>query len=222
MAQPSGPRDEEEALRRAEFILFLRQRGIRDRRVMRAIESIPRTAFVSPDLSRHAYSDQALPIACGQTISQPYLVAYMTETLDLGERHKVLEVGTGSGYQAAVLSRLSRRVYTLDRYRTLVQAAETRFAALGITNITSMIADGHLGWPAQAPFDRILVAAAAPQIPGPLVDQLREGGIMLIPVGPQGGTQRLVRVDRTDAGITERDLMAVRFVPLVPGRAASM
>jgi protein-L-isoaspartate(D-aspartate) O-methyltransferase len=222
MPQPQGPKDEEEALRRAEFILFLRQRGIRDRRVMRAIESVQRTLFVPPDLARHAYSDQALPIACGQTISQPYLVAYMTEALDVGERHKVLEVGTGSGYQAAVLSRLARRVYTMDRYRTLVQAAEARFGALAITNITSMIADGYLGWPAQAPFDRILVAAAAAEIPSVLVDQLREGGIMLIPVGPQGGVQKLVRVDKSESGTTERELMPVRFVPLVAGRAASM
>lgn len=222
MGQPQGPRDEEEALQRAEFVLFLRQKGIRDRRVMRAVEGVPRAMFVPDELAEHAYADQALPIACGQTISQPFLVAYMTELLDVGERHKVLEIGTGSGYQTAILARLARRVYTIDRYRTLVQAAEARMARLGITTVTAMVADGSLGWPAQAPFDRVLVTAAAAEVPSALVDQLREGGIMIVPVGPVGGTQRLVRIARTDAGIEERELIPVRFVPLVSGRAATM
>jgi protein-L-isoaspartate(D-aspartate) O-methyltransferase len=216
-----GPRDEEEARQRAEFQLFLRQRGIRSNNVLRALETVPRTLFVSEELIPHAYADRALPIACGQTISQPFLVAYMTEQLEVNETHKVLEVGMGSGYQTAILSRIARRVYTIDRYRTLVSAAEARLQSLRITNVTAMPGDGAQGWPAQAPFDRIMVTAAADQIPKPLVDQLTNGGIMIIPVGT--GDQRLLKVVKgQDGKVTEKMLMAVRFVPLVAGRAASL
>ncbi len=216
-----GPRDHEDASQRAEFQLFLRQRGIRSRDVLRALETVPRTLFVPDELTPHAYADRALPIACGQTISQPFLVAYMTEQLELNNSHKVLEVGMGSGYQSAVLARIARRVYTIDRYRTLVAAAEARLQTLRITNVTAMPGDGAQGWPAQAPFDRIMVTAAADQVPKPLCDQLAEGGIMIIPVGT--GEQRLLKIVKGEGGkITEKSLMAVRFVPLIAGRAASL
>jgi protein-L-isoaspartate(D-aspartate) O-methyltransferase len=216
-----GPRDQEEARQRAEFQLFLRQRGIRSNNVLRALETVPRTLFVPDELTPHAYADRALPIACGQTISQPFLVAYMTEQLDVNETHKVLEIGMGSGYQTAVLARVARRIYTIDRYRTLVAAAEARLQSLRITNVTAMPGDGAQGWPAQAPFDRIMVTAAADQIPKPLIDQLAKGGIMIIPVGT--GEQRLLKITKDEDGkVTEKSLMAVRFVPLVPGRAASL
>ena len=218
-----GPRHHIEAEQRAEFQLFLRQRGIRSNNVLRALETVPRTLFVPEELQPHAYSDRALPIACGQTISQPFLVAYMTEHLELNNSHKVLEVGMGSGYQTAVLARIARRVYTMDRYRTLVAAAEARLQALRITNVTSMPGDGTQGWPAQAPFDRIIVTAAADQIPKALYEQLGEGGIMLIPVGTPQGEQRLFKIEKGPAGaIVEKPLIAVRFVPLVAGRAASL
>ena len=218
-----GPRHHIEAEQRAEFQLFLRQRGIRSNNVLRALETVPRSLFVPEELQPHAYSDRALPIACGQTISQPFLVAYMTEQLELNDSHKVLEVGMGSGYQTAVLARIARRVYTIDRYRTLVASAEARLQALRITNVTAMPGDGSQGWPAQAPFDRIIVTAAADQVPKPLCDQLAEGGIMLIPVGAAQGEQRLLKLVKGPNGaIAEKSLMAVRFVPLIAGRAASL
>jgi protein-L-isoaspartate(D-aspartate) O-methyltransferase len=218
-----GPRDQEDAERRAEFQLFLRQRGIRDHNVLRAMETVPRSLFVPDELTPHAYADRALPIACGQTISQPFLVAYMTEQLDVQPNHKVLEIGMGSGYQTAVLARLARRVYTIERYRTLVGSAELRLQALKITNVTSMPGDGSAGWPAQAPFDRIMVTAAADEIPKALIKQLAPGGVMVIPVGATGGDQRLFRIEKdADGKVTEKPLMAVRFVPLVSGRASSL
>lgn len=218
-----GPRDRIEAEQRAEFQLFLRQRGIRSKAVLRALETVPRSLFVPEHLLEHAYADRPLPISCGQTISQPFLVAYMTEQLELDGTHKVLEIGTGTGYQTAVLARIARRVYTIDRYRTLVAAAEARFQALRIANITAMPGDGTQGWPAQAPFDRIIVTAAADHVPRALTDQLAPGGIMLIPVGPQMGEQRLMRIEKAaDGTLSEKSLMPVRFVPLVAGRAASL
>jgi protein-L-isoaspartate(D-aspartate) O-methyltransferase len=218
----AGPNNPEDAARRAEFLLFLRQRGIHDRNVLRVMETVPRELFVAPELIDHAYADRALPIACGQTISQPYLVAYMTEHLALSDRHKVLEIGTGSGYQTAILSRLARRVYTIDRFRTLTTAAEDRLAALRISNVTAITADGAFGWPAQAPFDRVIVTAAAPDVPEALVDQLGDDGIMIIPVGPQGGEQELLKIEKFGERTVTRNLMTVRFVPLVAGRAASL
>ena len=200
------------------LIMQLRRRGIRDTNVLRAIERVPRELFVDPAFADHAYQDIALPIDCGQTISQPFVVAFMTEKLELDETHKVLEIGTGSGYQAAVLSHLCRRVYTIERYRELQKGADRRFAQLGITNITTIIGDGWLGWPPQAPFDRIVVTAAAPEAPPALVEQLNEGGRMIIPLGPTRDEQSLVQIDKTAAGITEKSLLPVRFVPLVVGR----
>lgn len=201
------------------LIMQLRRRGIRDARVLRAIERVPRELFVDPAFADHAYQDIALPIDCGQTISQPYVVAFMTEKLDLDDSHTVLEIGTGSGYQAAVLSHLCRRVYTVERWRELQKAADRRFARLGITNVTSIIGDGWLGWPPQAPFDRIIVTAAAPEAPPALIDQLKLGGRMIIPLGETRDAQLLVQIDKSEAGISETELLPVRFVPLVHGRA---
>ncbi|MGZ5849695.1 MAG: protein-L-isoaspartate(D-aspartate) O-methyltransferase [Methyloceanibacter sp.] len=197
------------------LIMQLRRRGIRDTKVLRAIERVPRELFVDPAFAGHAYQDIALPIECGQTISQPYVVAFMTEQLNLDERHKVLEVGTGSGYQAAVLSHLCRRLYTIEIYRELQKAAERRFAALGITNITAIIGNGCLGWPPQAPFDCIIVTAATRTAPPKLIEQLKPGGRMIIPLGDDRDSQSLVAIDKTTEGITQTPLLPVRFVPLV-------
>ena len=204
-----------------ELVMSLRRQGIRDKRVLNALERIPREIFINANFRKQAYEDHALPIECGQTISQPFVVAYMTEQLQVGERMKVLEVGTGSGYQAAVLSKLCRRVYTIERYRTLLRDAVKRFDDLRLHNVTTKVGDGADGWTEQAPFDRIIVTAAAPSVPQKLVDQLKPGGIMIVPVGLAGGRedQHLVRIERTDEGIKREELMPVRFVPLVEGVA---
>jgi len=201
-----------------ELIMQLRRRGIRDAKVLRAIERVPRELFVDDAFTDHAYQDIALPIECGQTISQPYVVAFMTEKLELDDRHKVLEIGTGSGYQAAVLSYLCRRVYSVERWRELQKLADRRLADLGITNVTTIIGDGWLGWPPQAPFDRIIVTAAALDAPAALLDQLKEGGRMIIPLGETRDEQSLVQIDKTEEGLVETPLLPVRFVPLVHGR----
>lgn len=201
-----------------ELIMQLRRRGIRDAKVLRAIEGVPRELFVDEAFTDHAYQDIALPIECGQTISQPYVVAFMTEKLELDDRHKVLEIGTGSGYQAAVLSHLCRRVYSVERWRELQKLADHRLAELGITNVTTIIGDGWLGWPPQAPFDRIIVTAAALDAPAALLDQLKEGGRMIIPLGETRDEQQLVQIDKTEEGLVETPLLPVRFVPLVHGR----
>jgi protein-L-isoaspartate(D-aspartate) O-methyltransferase len=200
------------------LIMQLRRRGIRDTGVLRAIERVPREMFVDPAFAGHAYQDIALPIECGQTISQPYIVAFMTEKLELDRNHKVLEIGTGSGYQAAVLSHLCRRVYTVERWRELQKSADRRFAALGITNVTTIIGDGWLGWPPQAPFDRIIVTAAAAEAPRALVEQLKVGGRMIIPLGEDRDRQSLVLIEKSADGLTESSVLPVRFVPLMRGR----
>lgn len=200
------------------LIMQLRRRGIRDTGVLRAIERVPRELFVDPAFAGHAYQDIALPIECGQTISQPYVVAFMTETLELNRTHKVLEIGTGSGYQAAVLSHLCRRVYTVERWRELQKSADRRFAALGITNVTAIIGDGWLGWPPQAPFDRIIVTAAAAEAPAALVEQLKVGGRMIIPLGEDRDRQSLVLIEKSADGLSESSVLPVRFVPLMRGR----
>ena len=204
---------------RMEFLLTLRRRGIADKAVLRAMDEVPRAVFVAEGFGAAAYDDRALPIACGQTISQPYLVAYMTEQLGVARDHRVLEVGTGSGYQAAVLSRLAGEVVSIERYRTLAEAARARLAKLGYDNVEIVVGDGLAGWPERAPYDRIMVTAAAERMPETLVDQLAEGGVMLLPLGPQGGTQHIVKLTRTSTGIAREDLIPVRFVPLLPGRA---
>jgi protein-L-isoaspartate(D-aspartate) O-methyltransferase len=203
--------------RKVRLIMELRRAGIGDARVLGAIEKTPREAFVPEQFQDQAYENVALPIGNGQTISQPYVVALMTETLELSGREKVLEIGTGSGYQAAILSRLCRRVFTIERHRALMREAELRFAALGIPNIVSLFADGSKGWPEQAPFDRIIVTAASPAISPILVDQLAPGGIMVLPVGAEYHDQRLMRVRYGEAGCDSDELALVRFVPLVPG-----
>ena len=204
-----------------ELIMSLRRQGIRDKRVLNAIERIPREGFINASFRKQAYEDHALPIECGQTISQPFIVAYMTEQLHVTDRMKVLEVGTGSGYQAAVLSRLCRRVYTIERYRTLLRDAVKRFEELHLHNITAKVGDGAEGWTEQAPFDRIIVTAAAASVPLKLMEQLKVGGLMIVPVGAPGGRgeQNLVRIERTEEGVQREELMPVRFVPLVEGVA---
>ena len=207
--------------RKIRLVMDLRNAGVTDTRVLSAIERIPREYFVEEAFLDQAYANQALPINCGQTISQPTVVGLMTQALEPGDRHKVLEVGTGSGYQAAILSKLVRRVYTVERYRDLLAAAEHRFKELKIHNITTMVSDGYKGWGAQAPFDRILVTAAARVVPPELVAQLSDdGGIMVLPVGDVAGLQQeVIRVRKDGKQFTSERLFPVRFVPLVQGVA---
>ena len=212
----------DESVERMEFLLALRRRGIVDQAVLRAMDEVPREHFVDPHLADAAYADHALPIACGQTISQPYVVATMTEQLALRPEHRVLEVGTGSGYQAAVLSRLAREVVSIERYRTLADAARGRLKTLGYGNVEVLVGDGLAGAPARAPFDRIIVTAAAESIPDALTGQLAVGGVMVLPLGPHSGAQTLVKLTKTAAGLDREDLIAVRFVPLLPGRAREL
>jgi protein-L-isoaspartate(D-aspartate) O-methyltransferase len=207
---------------RMEFLLTLRRRGITDNAVLRAMDEVPREMFIDDDTRPQAYQDHALPIACGQTISQPYVVAYMTELLELQSHHRVLEIGTGSGYQAAVLSRIAAHVVSIERYRTLAEKARKTFDRIGYTNIDVILGDGFDGAPNLAPFDRIIVTAAAEAIPDPLVDQLADDGIMVLPLGPRNGPQHIVRLRSTPDGIAREDLIAVRFVPLVPGQAQEL
>ncbi|RVV99268.1 protein-L-isoaspartate(D-aspartate) O-methyltransferase [Mesobaculum littorinae] len=206
-----------EAERTMQFVFALRSRGVTDARVLQAMEKIDRGAFVRGLFAERAYEDMPLPIACGQTISQPSVVGLMTQALDVRPRDKVLEIGTGSGYQAAILSQLARRVYTVDRHRRLVRAAEQVFRDLGLANVIAMTADGSRGLPDQAPFDRILVTAAAEDPPGPLLAELRVGGIMVLPVGQSDTVQRLIKVVRHEDGFDYEELRPVRFVPLVEG-----
>ncbi|MBW6418097.1 protein-L-isoaspartate(D-aspartate) O-methyltransferase [Celeribacter sp. PS-C1] len=200
-----------------QYLFTLRSKGVMDVRTLQAMEKIDRGDFVKGLFAERAYEDMPLPIACGQTISQPSVVGLMTQALNVQPRDKVLEVGTGSGYQAAVLSQLARRVYTVDRYPRLVREAQSVFDRLGIVNITSMSADGSFGLPDQAPFDRILVTAAAEDPPGPLLAQLKTGGIMVLPVGQSDAVQSLIKVTRLENGFDYEELRAVRFVPLVEG-----
>ena len=214
------PGDESE--QRMEFMLTLRQRGISDKAVLRAMDAVPREHFVDARFVESAYADRAMPIACGQTISQPYVVAYMTEQLQVRPNHRVLEVGTGSGYQAAVLSRLAREVVTLERYRTLANSARARLKTLGYDNVEVLLGDGLGGEPLRAPFDRIIVTAAAETIPPALIGQLADGGIMVLPLGPHDGAQELVKLTKSGQGIERESLIPVRFVPLLPGQAQEL
>jgi protein-L-isoaspartate(D-aspartate) O-methyltransferase len=201
---------------RIRLIMELRSAGITDTAVLAAIERVPRELFVPESFADQAYENTALPIGMGQTISQPSVVAFMTQALGLTDRMKVLEVGTGSGYQAAILSKLARRVYTIERHKGLLREAEKRFAELKLRNVVTKLGDGSKGWPEQAPFERILVTAAATEIPQALIDQLAIGGVLVGPFGKQGGDQNLIRLTRTESGTTQETLWAVRFVPLVP------
>ena len=203
---------------RSEFIRDLKLRGIHDEKVLDAFEAVPREEFVEIAHEPLAFSDQALPIACGQTISQPYMVAAMTEALEISPENKVLEIGTGSGYQAAILSKLAREVITVERHRDLADSARARLKRLGFNNVTVIHADGMEGAGAHAPFDRIIVTAAASEIPPRLPVNWREGGVLVAPVGAEGAIQTLVRVRKAaDGSLQAEDLMQVRFVPLLPG-----
>jgi len=209
-----------EAERKMRLVFALRSSGVMDTRVLTAMENTDRAEFVSEGLfADRAYEDMPLPIARGQTISQPSVVGLMTQTLDVRPRDKVLEVGTGSGYQAAILSQLARRIYTIERHRQLAESAQKLFERLNLTNITVIAGDGSRGLPDQAPFDRIMVTAAAEDPPGPLLSQLGTGGIMVLPVGRSDTVQNLIKVTRTDSGIEYEELQAVRFVPLLEGMA---
>lgn len=202
---------------RARLILELRQSGIKDPAVIDAMEATPRELFVPPPFQERAYDNIALPIDRHQTVSQPAVVALMTEALELNNRMKVLEIGTGSGYQAAILARLCRRLYTIERHQPLSEVAQRRLASLRLNNVTAIVGDGSLGWPAQAPFDRIMMTAAAADIPDALVQQLAPGGIMVLPVGDSEYDQRLIKLVRTEDGAETTDLGGVVFVPLLPG-----
>jgi protein-L-isoaspartate(D-aspartate) O-methyltransferase len=204
---------------RARIILALRKAGVVDVKVLQAIETVPREVFMSQGFEARAWDDAALPIECGQTISQPYVVGVMTAALELTGREKVLEIGTGSGYQTAILSKLARRVFTLERYRTLLRSAQARHEALNLSNIVSKCADGGLGWADQGPFDRIIFTCATPCRPDAHLAQLAKNGILVAPVGA-GGVQELLRYRLRDDGVFEEEvLMDVRFVPLLPGVA---
>ena len=200
-----------------QFLFALRSRGVTDAQVLDAMEQIDRGPFVRGIFADRAYVDTPLPIACGQTISQPSVVGLMTQALQVSPRDTVLEVGTGSGYQAAIQSKLARRVYTIDRHARLVQEARGLFEALSLPNVTSLVGDGSHGLPDQAPFDRIIVTAAAEDPPGPLLAQLKPGGIMVVPVGQSDTVQTLIRVRKTEAGLEYDELRPVRFVPLLEG-----
>ncbi len=204
---------------RGSLILGLRSNGIRDAGVLRAIERVPRRLFLDSKYRTEAYLDRALPIECGQTISAPFVVALMTEALDLKPEHRVLEVGTGSGYQTAILALLANHVYTVDRYRTLVDLARDRLRSLRIDTVSFQVGDGYEGWPGKAPFDRIMVTAAAPEVPERLKDQLAHDGILVIPVGAEGAVQDLLKVSRVGANFETTHLAHVRFVPMVAGVA---
>ena len=204
------------------FQLSLRRRGISDQAVLRAMEEIPREMFVEAADRADAYRDSALGIACGQTISQPFVVAYMTEQLQLQKHHRVLEIGTGSGYQAAILSRLCGHVLSMERYRTLADVARGRLAKLGCDNVEVVLGDGFEVPAGAGNFDRIIVTAAMEQIPDALAQRLDRDGILIAPVGPLHGTQTLIRLVRTEAGLERKELVDVRFVPALPGIAREL
>jgi protein-L-isoaspartate(D-aspartate) O-methyltransferase len=222
MARKPDENPEERRIAIANLLLRLRRNGVTDQKVLAAIESVPRDVFVPAESQDDAYSERALPIDCGQTISAPVIVGMMTAALDIGDRDRILEIGTGSGYQTAVLAKLARRVYTIDRFRTLVQTAESRLRTLRISNVTTLVGDGTKGWPEQAPFDKIIVTAAGERVPDALLKQVRLGGIIVAPVGPSDGIQKLVKMTRTPEGFDEATLADVRFVPLIPGKAAHL
>ncbi len=201
---------------KARLIMTLRGMGVVEADVLSAMERVPRELFVPTALSQHAYENASLPIALEQTISQPYIVARMTAALELTGRERVLEIGTGSGYQAAILSFLCRRVYSIERLRPLLVEAENRFRKLRITNVTSKFGDGAKGWPEGAPFDRVILTCAPPEIPATLLNQLKTGGIMVAPEG-RDREQSLVVIRRTEKGFERRELLPVRFVPLIEG-----
>ncbi|MCS0495877.1 protein-L-isoaspartate(D-aspartate) O-methyltransferase [Ancylobacter sp. MQZ15Z-1] len=219
--------EKNELVERAELLLALRRRGLLDNRVMRAFEEVPRERFVDPAFRDLAWADQTLPIECGQTISQPSVIASMTQALEFDSTHSVLEVGTGTGYQAAIMGHIARRVVTLERYRTLAHSAAVRLRQLGLANVEVIVADGTQGLFARAPFDRIVLTAAVSEVPAPLIEQLAPEGILIAPLGPPDDTQTLVRLRKPGEGregqvMERRDLGRVRFVPIMAGIAASL
>lgn len=211
------PEDDSAAEQKMRFLFALRSRGVTDARVLSVMEQVDRGLFVRGLFAERAYEDMPLPISCGQTISQPSVVGLMTQALNVQPRDTVLEVGTGSGYQAAILSHLARRVYTVDRHRRLVREAQELFREQGLVNIVAITADGSHGLPETAPFDRIIVTAAAEDPPGPLLAQLKPGGIMVVPVGQSDTVQHLIKVTRLASGYDYEELRPVRFVPLLEG-----
>lgn len=206
--------------RKIRLLMTLRRSGITDTQVLGAIERVPREVFIPATFHDQAYEDMALPIGMGQTISQPMVVARMTQALEVTDRHKVLEIGTGSGYQAAVLAKLCRRLYTIERHKELLDIAVERLETLRVRNVTALAGDGTRGWPEQAPFERILVTAAhgGDEPPKALTDQLAVGGLLVIPMGDEKRKQRVVRYRRLDDGFEREDLWPVRFVPLLPDK----
>jgi protein-L-isoaspartate(D-aspartate) O-methyltransferase len=220
--EPHFEQDAETEVQAASLVLKLRGMGISDVNVLRALETVPRSFFVRPEFRKHAYADHSLPIECGQTIAAPTIAGIMTAALDVSDRHSVLEVGTGTGYQTAILAQLARRVTTIERFRTLVRAAEARFRTLNIRNISTRVGDGLQGWRAQAPFDRILVGAACAEPPGRLITQLTESGILIAPIGEEGGRQRLTLFQRIGHNVDTRDLGACRFSAIVPAPALNL
>jgi protein-L-isoaspartate(D-aspartate) O-methyltransferase len=208
--------DEKLVSQRIQMLMRLRNLGITDRDVLNAMEQVPRELFIDDHFRDHAYEDVTMPILCGQSISQPSVVAWMTWALDIGPRMRVLEIGTGSGYQACVLAKLCRRVYTVERHRDLLATAEARFHQQKITNIVTRRGDGTKGWKEVAPFERIIVTAAAPEVPASLLAQLSPGGVMVLPVGAPDSQQILLRIQKGENGqYHSQHLMNVRFVPLV-------
>ena len=214
---PAGQAEPGLIQKKLRLLMELRRIGIGDARVLGAIEKTPRERFVPASFEDQAYENMALPIGNGQTVSQPYVVALMTEKLELGGRRNVIEIGTGSGYQTAVLAQLCRRVFSIERHRELLRAAERRFEELRLHNIVCRFGDGTKGWPEQAPYERVIVTAAAAEVPATLVDGLAPGGVLVVPVGEDHRDQQLVRVRRTEDGFATEDLGLVRFVPLVSG-----
>jgi protein-L-isoaspartate(D-aspartate) O-methyltransferase len=205
------------AQKKLRLLMELRRAGIGDTRVLGAIEKTPREQFVPAAFEGQAYENIALPIGHGQTVSQPYIVALMTEALLPDQRYPVVEIGTGSGYQTAVLARLCRRVFSIERHRDLLLEAERRFAALRLTNIVCRLGDGSKGWPEQLPYQRVIVTAAAAEVPSALADGLAPGGVLIVPVGPDRQDQKLLRIRRDEHGFSTEELAPVRFVPLIVG-----
>ena len=201
-----------------QFILTIRSKGVFDNNVLKALETVKREQFLKGLFAQRAYEDTPLPIECGQTISQPSIVGLMTQALKITNRDKILEIGTGSGYQTAILSQLARRIYSVERFKPLYEEARTIFRKLQLNNITSVWGDGSKGVVEQQPFDRIIVTAAAEDPPPTLLNQLKIGGIMVIPVGQSDEIQKLIRVERTEKNFKYEDLCDVRFVPLLEGR----
>jgi protein-L-isoaspartate(D-aspartate) O-methyltransferase len=211
-----------EAVARAELAMHLRRQNVASRATLAALESVPRSLFLSARDKRLAYADRAAPIECGQTISQPTVVAMMTDALALTPDCRVLEIGTGSGYQTAILARRAGHVFSIERYRLLSDLAGERLKVLRIDNVTLSVGDGHEGWPERGPYDRIILTAAAPAVPEALLGQLKDEGILVAPVGQEGSTQELLRCRKTDDGLTGERIADVRFVPMVPGVAGAL